>query len=138
MATEGPFLRDGGQCIAAGNYGNNQSLPGNGGSGQFLAVYLSAARTVALATVQGQRIRGILQNKPALGDAADVCLLGISKAFCGATVAAGAILMVNSSAEVITWTAGTGLFQIGQALEAGVNGQIITIDVWFPNTAVLT
>ena len=49
MATEGPLIHDGSQCVAAADYSPTGSgLAGLNGSGQFLAVYISAARTVTI------------------------------------------------------------------------------------------
>ncbi len=68
MATEAPLMRDGAQCVAAANYYNPASaLPGPNGSGQFLAVYVSAARTVSILATQGANVYGILQNTPVRG-----------------------------------------------------------------------
>ena len=48
MTTEAPLQKDGAQCVAAANYWNpTTALFGPQGSGQFLAVFLSAARTVS-------------------------------------------------------------------------------------------
>ena len=139
MATEGPLLHDGAQCVAAANYGNGQGLSGPYGSGQFLAVVVNATgRTVALAAAIGAQTYGILQNKPGSGAAADVGFIGVTKAVAGGTFAAGAILMTNASGQLIAWTAGSGYAQVGTALEAGVSGQIVTVMLGSTDPKVLT
>jgi len=132
MATESVLLHDGSQCVASANYGNGAGLNGNGGSGQFYGVVVSAARTVALASSTGAALYGILQNKPAAGEAADVGVFGPGKMLAGGTIAAGAKLMVNSSGEIVAWTSGSGYTQIGVALEAASNGQIFTGFIFGP------
>ena len=139
MATEGPFLHDGSQCVAAANYSNSAGLTGPQGSAMFMAVVLTAAgRTVALASAIGQQIYGILQNKPTLGQAADVGFIGPMKANAGGTIAAGAILMTNAVGALIAWTAGSGYAQVGYAIEAAVAGQIFTAMIIPPSPKGLT
>ena len=98
MATEGPLIHDGAQCTAAANYYNPSSaLDGPNGSGQFLFVYVSAARVVTVQTSSGGAVYGILQNTPASGQAADVGIMGISKVVAGAAITAGANLMCDTA-----------------------------------------
>jgi hypothetical protein len=116
MATESPLIHDGSQTTAAADLS----------SSQFYVVKLTGARQVNLAAATTDVAYGILQNKPTLGQAADVGLLGVSKAVAGAAVAAGAGLMTNTSGQVITAT--TGNKRLGQAIEAATAaGQLITI-----------
>jgi hypothetical protein len=148
MSTESVLIHDGSQCVAAANYGNGAGLAGSNtggttggasGSGQYLAVVLTAAgRTVAVAAAIGAQIYGILQNKPALGQAADVGIIGITKAVAGGTIAAGAALMTNASGALITWTAGSGYAQIGTAIEAAVSGQVFTAAISMADPKALT
>lgn len=131
MATESPLIRDGGQTTASANFYNPGSpLPGVGGSGQFLAVALSstADRQVVIASAAGQKIYGILQNKPNTGEAADVGLVGVTKAMVGsAGVTHGSPVMVDATGAVTNWTSTSNKAQIGYALETGVSTQIATI-----------
>src|SRR3954471_8367514 len=94
MATEGPLIHDGSQTTAAADLS----------SSQFLAVKITAARSVNLASTGGEVAYGILQNKPTSGQAADVGILGISKAVGGAAFSAGAQLMTNTSGQLILRT----------------------------------
>lgn len=116
MATEGPLFHDGSQCTAAADLS----------SGQFLAVKITAARAVNLASAGGELIYGILQNKPTSGQAADVGFIGVTKAVAGAAFSAGAQLMTDTSARLITST-GTN-HRVATALEAATGaGQLITV-----------
>jgi hypothetical protein len=139
MATEGVWLKDGGNTVAGVDFSNTGGLAGPSGSGQFLAVKLSTAadRTVLLAATQGLQIMGVLQNKPKLGQAADVVLAGVSKLFAGGTVTRGDKLMIDGSGRFITWTSGSGYAQVGQAYESAVVGQVFTGFV-YPGPIVLT
>lgn len=129
MATQGQQLVDGGNSIAGQDFSNTAGLKGPSTSGQFLAVKQSTAtdRNVILASTGGEFIRGILQNKPALGLAADICCLGISKAIAGATITTGQALMTDTSGRMIPAT-GTN-HRVAIALEAGATNAIITVDV---------
>jgi hypothetical protein len=137
MATESVLIHDGSQTVAAANYGNGANLAGSNtagttggstGSGQYLAVMLtSAGRTVTLASVTGQQIYGILQNKPAAGQAADVGIFGVTKAVAGGTIAAAAPVMASSNGTIVAWTSTSNKAQIGYAIEAAVSGQVFTM-----------
>lgn len=132
MATETVLIHDGSQTTAAANYGNSQSLDGNNGSGQFLAVYISASRVVTLVASQGIRIYGILQNKPALGAAADVGVLGVTKAVAGGTISAGVPLMTDSAGRLIAWVSGSDYYQVGYSIESAVVSQVFTCYIFGP------
>lgn len=123
MATEGPLYLDGAQCQAAANYWNPASaLYGVNGSGQFLFVRLSAARTVAISTVATAVSYGVLQNTPDIGQAALVALApSITKVVAGAAaISAGAPLMVDPTNVgcAMTWVAGSAFYVLGYAIEA--------------------
>lgn len=118
MATEGPQFSDGGQVITATDLTAKQ----------YFAVKLtSTARTVALASTGGEMIYGILQNAPAIGESANVCQLGITKAAAGGTIAAGDPLTTDTAGKVITYT--SSKVKIGVAITAGVAGDLITMYV---------
>jgi len=130
MTTESPLIHDGSQMVAGADWSaafNDANGPGK--SAQFLCVKASTAtaRTLILATAGGEAIYGILQNKPALGFAADIGILGISKARLGAVVVTGKALMTDSSARLIQAT-GTNQ-RVAVALEAGNTDQIIAVFV---------
>jgi hypothetical protein len=131
MAVEGVMVRDG-NSVAGADFSNTAALAGPNGSGQFLAVKQSlvADRTVLLQVAAGTgEVYGILQNKPRLGEAADVCISGISKAVYGGTVAAGDNLMTDTSGRLITATTGGTKWVVAKAIVAGVLGDIGTVEV---------
>lgn len=150
MALETVLLHDGTQTVAAANYSNGANLPGANtagttggttGSGQFLAVKLSTAtaRTSLLVAALGSPIYGILQNKPKLGEAADVGLWGITKAVAGsAGVTFGLPQMTAADGRITDWVAGAASCQIGWALETAASGAIFTLFVTGANAKVLT
>jgi hypothetical protein len=118
MAVQGPLLHDGSQMTAFANYYNPSSaLAGPGGSGQFLFASIQASRVVQVSTTIGAKCYGVLQNTPMAGDAADVGFFGHSKMVAGASITAGAEIMCDASGRAVTWTAGSGYFKQGIALE---------------------
>lgn len=127
MAVEGPNLHVG-TWVAAANYSNTAGLAGPSGSGQFLAVAPTAgtAMSVTLASVAGQAICGILQNKPLAGQAADFVFAGITKAVVAAAGStAGSPQMVTATGAITDWTSTGNKRQIGYAQETGTTGQVI-------------
>ena len=132
MTTESPLMVDGAQCVAAANYWNpGVALFGPQGSGQYLLVNISAARTVALNTSAGGICYGVLQNAPAAGQAAAVAIGGITKVVVGAAVTAGQELQSDTNGRAITFSSGR---KVGMALEsaAGANAMIDML-VYSPN-----
>lgn len=131
MASESPLVRDGAQTVAAANYYNPGSvLAGPGGSGQFLAVALSSSanRTSVLASVAGQQIYGVLQNKPVAGEVCDVGIVGVTKAMVGSAAATrGHAAMVDATGAFTDWTSTGNKAQVGYFLETGVSTQIVSM-----------
>ena len=122
MATEAPLIHDGAQTTAAADLS----------SSQFYAVKITAARQVNLASTGGEFIYGIVQNKPTLGQAADVGFLGVSKAAAGAAFSAGVALMTDTTGRLITAT-GTN-HRVATSIEAATAaGQLIAV-VLGPNS----
>jgi hypothetical protein len=129
MAVESPNQHDG-TCVAAANYSNTAGLAGPSGSGQFLGVALTAGTnfSVTLASVAGQGICGILQNKPKAGEVADYVYSGITKAIVAAAgTTAGSPQMVTATGAITDWTATGNKRQIGYAKEVGTTGQVISL-----------
>lgn len=94
---------------------------------QFHCVKLNGSGKFVSGSASGEKIVGILQNKPDSGEVADVMINGVSKAVAGAAIAAGAQIMANASGRVIT-AATTGSTIIGWALDAAsADGEIISI-----------
>jgi len=128
MATEGPSIHDGGQCVAGVNMSSTAGLVGWNGTGQFLAVKLTAARTVAPVAAATDIVYGILQNDPIAGFVADIVIFGITKAINGVAgaLAAGVRVMCDTSGRCVV---GTSTNQVwGVTLEAATaQNQVIAV-----------
>jgi len=72
---------------------------------QFLAVNLDGGGGAVLAGA-GEKILGVLQNKPVSGEAATITILGMTKAITGAAVTAGAPVEVDANGKFIDQSAG--------------------------------
>lgn len=146
QATESPLIHDGSQntlSTASLSFRNStntgSTLAGPNGSGQFLAVIISTgtgiARTLQLpsTTTQSYNCYGICQNKPAVGEAVDVGIFGITKMVAGSTtILAGTELGMSATAAgtVIPWVA-TGGKRLGVSLEnVGTIGQVFTGSIY--------
>lgn len=138
MATESPLLHDGSQNVAGVDMRNSTysgtTHAGQGGSPQFQAVRLSTvdARTVLLCTAAGQAIYGILQNKPAVGEAVDVGIFGLSKAVAGTTtITAGGELQVDSSGCLVPYSSAAGIAAVGRAVSVPTAvGEVFTMALY--------
>lgn len=138
MATESPLLHDGSQTISGTDTRNSTitgtTLGGPNGSGQFLAVALSTAtaRTVNPTTALGQRIYGILQNKPSTGLAADVGVFGISKVVCASstTVGIGQMIMASTSGTLLPYSSAASQYPCGVALESAAASQVFSAAIY--------
>lgn len=92
---------------------------------QYRFVVVNASGDIAQSTASGD-VAGVLQNKPTLGEAAQVMTDGVSKVVAGAAVAAGAKVMSNASGQAITATATNKA--VGMALAAAAAaGEIIPV-----------
>jgi hypothetical protein len=137
MATYGPLIDDGSQTVAAANLSTSASLGGVSSSGQFLAVYISGPRAVNIQTNAGASIYGVLQNTPTSGQAADVGILGITKAVAGAQVTAPTGLKVNTYGRFITATGGD--VKVAYAIEsAAATGVVFTVVLCSPGGSAAT
>ena len=94
---------------------------------QFKFVTLEADGQADLADSAGETCYGVLLNQPIAGKAATVCVAGKVMVEAGGTIAAGD--NVAAAADGTAVTATTGLIIMGQAYEAGVDGQIIAIEL---------
>ena len=94
---------------------------------QFKFVTLEADGQVDAADTAGENCIGVLLNEPAAGAAATVVLSGKVMVEAGASITAGAAIATNAAGEAITAT--TGHIVMGYALEDGVDGQIIAIEL---------
>ena len=96
---------------------------------QYYFVKLSAANTVNVCTAITDIPIGILQNKPESGEAATVCLFGISKVSADGTLAAGNIIgtSADSQADAIAAGTDTTVYTMGQALETAAAGDTVSM-----------
>lgn len=76
----------------------------------------------------GGKSLGILQNKPASGQAATVCTEHLSKAKAAGTIAKDADVMANADGALIT-AATVGSYIVGTAMESAVAGDVFQIMV---------
>jgi hypothetical protein len=96
-------------------------------SAQFKFVTLESDGFVDLADSAGENCIGVLLNNPPAAGAATVCISGKVMITAGGTIAAGAALQTDASGDAIT--AASGDVVMGYALEAGVDGQIIAMEL---------
>jgi hypothetical protein len=94
---------------------------------QFKFVTLESDGQVDLADSAGERCIGVCINDPASGEAATVVMSGKVMITAGGTIAAGAQLQTDASGDAIT--AASGDVSMGYALEAGVDGQVIAMEL---------
>jgi hypothetical protein len=94
---------------------------------QFFFLAVNASGQAAIAG-SGVATIGVLQNKPASGQAAQVRTEGITKCVAGAAVAAGALVMSDAAGKAITATSTNDAS--GVALTAaGALNDIITVKI---------
>ena len=102
-------------------------------SWQFKPVKIGTTGTVDKADAAADIVMGILQNDPAAGEAADVCVFGVSKAIAGETLVIGEIVTVQvTSGELVTAAASS--YPIGTVIGIAGNAQTATILVNPSNT----
>ena len=94
---------------------------------QFKFVTLESDGQVDLADSAGENCVGVCINDPAAGEAATVVMSGKVMVTAGGTIAAGAAVATDASGDAVT--ASTGNVIMGYATEAGVDGQIIAIEL---------
>ena len=95
-------------------------------SAQYHFVTLESDGFVDIAT-DGATCIGVVLNTPASGEAATVALDGRVLVEAGGNIAVGAAVASNATGEAIT--AATADVIMGYAMEAGVDGQIIAIEL---------
>ena len=110
-------------------YDNQNSVSFEAGSdlsaNQFQFVSVSADGQVDL-TGDGAYSIGVLQNEPsAAGRAAEVAINGKTQVKCGGTVTAGGPVASDGSGQAVDAT--TNDIILGEAMEAGASGEVITV-----------
>ena len=94
---------------------------------QFKFVTLESDGQVDLADAAGENCVGVCINDPAAGEAATVVMSGKVMVTAGGTIAAGAAVATDASGDAVTAT--TNNIVMGYATEAGVDGQVIAIEL---------
>lgn len=88
--------------------------------------FVTAASGAVDETGAGLRADGILENDPALGQAAVVRILGgVAKVECGGDVTANADITSDANGRAVDSTADDVI--LGKALEAGAVGEVIQV-----------
>ena len=94
---------------------------------QFKFVTLEADGEIDIADAAGERALGVLQNQPAAGKAATVCMTGKVMVVAGAAVTAGDEIQTDASGDAIPALAGDVV--MGYALEDAVDGQVFAMEL---------
>jgi hypothetical protein len=132
MATEGPLLHHT-QGTAGVNMSSTGALSGFNGTGQFLVVSLTAARSVIIAALGTSIPVGVAQNDPISGFTCDIGYHGFTKVQAGAAISAGARLTTagDGTGRAITYVSATYYWGIAWEAATAAN-QIILAQVFFP------
>lgn len=107
---------------------------------QFYAVKIDNTGKAALAGA-GEMACGILQNKPASGEAATIAVFGTTKAQAGGTVTAGDVVKADAAGKIVVASKGTtntsdagagsdpllGSNVLGIAQESAVDGDVFPV-----------
>lgn len=122
MAFEGPQI-----CIPGLKAGADLSAA----TAQYKFVKLNAAKQVILCAAATDKPLGVLQNRPASGEAAKVCAIGVTKVRGDADLAAGDLIGTSGDGEADAKTPGTDTteYVVGQVVEdnAAVGGYATAI-----------
>lgn len=96
---------------------------------QYHFVKLASATTVNVCTAITDVPIGVLQNTPTSGQAAEVCIFGITKVVADGILAAGNIIGTSndSQADAIARGTDTTVTIMGQAIEAAAAGETVTM-----------
>lgn len=110
---------------------------------QYKFVKLDANADVVLCAASGEGAIGVLQNKPNVGEAAQICYCGVTQVIAGAAVASNAIgIKTDATARAIAATrlvqaSGNGGRALGLPLtDAGAAGDQFSMFI-FPLGAVI-
>lgn len=95
---------------------------------QFHFVKLASATTVDVCSGVTDKPIGILQNTPTSGQAAEICIFGITKVVSDGTTAAGNLIGTSADGQAAVYTSSdTTKFICGQAIEAGAASEVVTM-----------
>lgn len=96
---------------------------------QYKIVKMTAASTVGLATASTDKLIGVLQNRPKVGEAASVATEGRVLCQAGAAVAVGDRITANASSQGIATTTAQDTY-LGIAVTAASNaGEIFEVEL---------
>lgn len=111
--------------IKVGNWTASADLS----SKQFYFVKMSGAGTVDVTSAITDKTIGVLQNTPKSGQAAEVCVFGITKVVADGILAAGNLIGTSNDGQADAITAGTDttVYVVGQALETAAAGDVTTM-----------
>jgi len=102
---------------------------------QYHFVKMSGNNTVTVCAAITDVPIGVLQNNPTSGQAAEVCLFGISKVVADGTLAAGNVIgtSLDGQADAISAGSDTTVYVMGIALNAASAGE--TVEAFINATA---
>jgi len=102
---------------------------------QYHFVKMSGNNTVTVCAAITDIPIGVLQNTPSSGQAAEVCLFGISKVVADGTLAAGNVIGTSADGQADAIAAGTDttVYTMGIALNAAAAGD--TVEAFINTTA---
>lgn len=94
---------------------------------QYYFVAVDANGKAALTGNNGNPI-GVLQNKPAAGEAASICVYGVTKVYVGTHTGIGTGYNIGCDANSAAKVSASGAFRLGVSLEdPTANGDIISL-----------
>jgi len=96
---------------------------------QFYGARLNSSGKLALATIAGQRITGVVQDPVAVDINTPYAVEGVTKVVLAGTVSEDDRLMVGASGTFVKGTGGG--FCVGRALTDGVSGDVIPMLITF-------
>lgn len=96
---------------------------------QYYFVKMSGANTVDVTSAITDKTIGVLQNTPSSGQAAEVCVFGITKVVADGNLTAGNLIGTSSDGQADAIVAGTDttVYVVGQALESAAAGNTTTM-----------
>jgi len=96
---------------------------------QYHFVKLTSATEVNVCTNIADVPIGVLQNTPTSGQAAEICIFGITKVVADGVLAAGNIIgtSADSQADAITRGSDTTVTVMGHAIEVAAAGNTVTM-----------
>ncbi len=103
---------------------------------QYHVVEGHAAFSCVASCAASDESLGILQNKPEENQTAEVRRVGISKGVCGGTIPVWSYVTPDANSHLVV--AAEGERYVGLAMQAGVEGRVISILVEFGTTPAAT